>query len=121
VGVAGLSGDRELVVTERLDDALARLEISASEVSVLWIDVQGAELKVLQSAEGTLAAGVPVVMEYTPSWLASNGDLEAVEALIARNFTRAIDIRNDVEVPAHDLPTLRSQFVTGEFTDLVLL
>jgi FkbM family methyltransferase len=55
------------VPVETLDRALAKAGVAAKDVRLIWMDIQGHEEKCLEGAANTLAAGMPVCMEFWPS------------------------------------------------------
>jgi FkbM family methyltransferase len=64
----------EVVVPVRTVDAIIRdVGLEATEVGVLWIDVQGQEVNVLAGASEAIHGGCDVVAEFWPSVLDDNG------------------------------------------------
>lgn len=57
----------------RLDDIV---ELSANETALLFIDVQGYELQVLQGASSLLSRKIPLVLEISPSHLERHCSLD---------------------------------------------
>jgi len=51
----------------RVEDELAALGVSPSEVGLVWVDVEGYEPQVLQGLAGLMACAVPLAFEFTPS------------------------------------------------------
>src|SRR5258708_36244613 len=57
------------VVSRRLDDVVRPHQ----PVGLLWMDVQGFEMRVLEGAPRLLATRMPVLMEFAPYWIAQDG------------------------------------------------
>jgi FkbM family methyltransferase len=88
------------VPVETLDGALAKAGIAAKDVRLIWMDIQGHEEKCLEGASATLAAGMPVCMEFWPYGLARAGTTrESFMRLIAKHFTKAYRVLDDGVVP----------------------
>lgn len=68
-----------IVANLRLDDIV---ELSMSETALLFIDVQGYEIQVLQGAAGLLDRRVPVVMEISPTHLERHGSFAELMFLL---------------------------------------
>ena len=71
--------DVRIVANLRVDDIV---ELSTSETALLFIDVQGYELQVLQGAAGLLGRRVPVVMEISPTHLERHGSFAELMFLL---------------------------------------
>jgi FkbM family methyltransferase len=71
-----------------VSQALADAEIRPESVSLVWLDVQGAELDVLHGAADV--AGVPLVIEYAPELLP---DPDALLTFLADSFSHIVDLR----------------------------
>lgn len=116
----------ESVPAVRIDTLLARLDISAEQVGLLWADVQGHETQALLGAPSLTAAGVPIVIEYG---LLEDEDLTPLEALAAEHYSHVVDVRrlaadpNDAGavIAAADMPRLRAVYSVGRETDLLLV
>lgn len=119
--------DKESVQCSRLDTVMATDGLSPEEIALVWIDAQGYEARILDGASEVVAADVPIVVEYWPEGLKSNGDLERLEQNLADNYRRIIDIRSlqageaDWLVTPFTLCTLRKYEQSRTFTDLLLL
>lgn len=112
-----------------LDAHLAAHRIDPHTIGLLWMDVQGHEPAVLRGAESVLRAGVPTVLEYSPSLLDAAGELLALEHFVQWRYRSFVDLRvlRDPRADAHDhvrptgaLAELRSRYAEG-FTDILLL
>lgn len=133
-GVEGVAGAQRYhedrrplasVPVYRLDDLLAGAGVAASEVALIWMDVQGHESHVLEGAQKTLEAGMPVVAEFWPYGLARTGvSPERFTQLMQDRFDTFYDLAEDAPVPrpVADIRHLydRHQHFKS-FTDLLLL
>jgi FkbM family methyltransferase len=102
-------------------------EQSQGHVWLLWLDVQGFEPEVLAGASRAMAAGWPIVMEFTPDDLDARGTLGKLIEMIARSpYTRFYDLDRP-GADAVGLPVARLQQVADalrqreSFTDLLFL
>lgn len=68
-----------IVANLRLDDIV---ELSMTETALVFVDVQGYELQVLQGAADLLERRVPVVMEISPSHLERHGSFAELMFLL---------------------------------------
>ncbi|MGE5272759.1 MAG: FkbM family methyltransferase [Verrucomicrobiota bacterium] len=109
-------GETVEVAVTRLDD----LEIDPEHVGLLWLDVEGHELRVLEGAPRTLAASPPLVMELYPRLLARAGSLDGLAPLLERHYTHVADLRAGAELrPVGALAGLVDDYADGH-TDLLL-
>lgn len=106
------------VPCERLDD------IVTERPDLVWMDVQGFDLRVLEGAPRLLSTGVPVVMEFAPYWIAQAGigTDEFCESFSAR-FATFYDLGAPVpaRVPAADIPALFRVYQGLDYSDLLAL
>lgn len=117
------------VAQRTLDAILEEQGIPAGEVALLWVDVQGYEAQVLEGANGILAEGVPVVIEFWPYGLRRSGGLDALCALLERRFAAFIDLHRATDAqgrlshrPIHLLRTFEPRGEGGaDATDLLLV
>jgi FkbM family methyltransferase len=72
----------------RLDDII---ELSATETALLFIDVQGYELQVLQGASALISRKIPLVMEISPSHLERHGSLDEL-MFVLRDYRGYYDL-----------------------------
>ena len=105
---AGASGgfyreDQRRTITvpvDTLDRALRTARVDPHDVSLVWMDIQGFEAQCLAGARETLAAGMPVIMEFWPYGLSRAGTSREDFMRIARAcFSRAIRLLDDGPVP----------------------
>ena len=68
--------DRRVTVrvpVRRLDDVLAEHPATASDVRLIWLDIQGHEGQFFEGARDTIGRGVPVVSEFWPYGILRSG------------------------------------------------
>lgn len=115
---------RELITvdTAAVDTILDREGIDPAEVGLLWVDVQGHEGHVLESAAGLLKHGVPTLVEYWPYGLRRSGGLDLLHAQIGTWFTTVVDVLGGGRcLPAADIGSLADVYADDGQTDLLLL
>lgn len=112
----------------RLDTLVADGAVRLDEVGLLWMDVQGHEPFALAGASTAVAAGVPVMLEYSPASLVAAGALEALEARVRDNYTTVVDVHllahgchRDAVLRAADVDRLAARYHDVDHTDLLLL
>ena len=109
----------------RLDDLLDSVAVAASDVALIWMDVQGHESHVLEGAQKTLEAGMPVVAEFWPYGLARTGvSVERFTRLMQECFDTFWDLGEDVPVsrPTADIGRMyEAHEHFRSFTDLLLM
>lgn len=108
---------------------LATKGIRASDVSVVWADVQGCEVDVIDTGVEIWATGAPLWAEFETPVLALQGALDAFFVAAERNFDRFIDARDllkeGVECQPQPIAQLRQVFPRNPdrlfSTDVLLL
>jgi FkbM family methyltransferase len=90
--MAGAAADLVAVQCLRFDDLTNDGAICLDDVGLMWLDAQGHEPFVLQGASEALAAGVPLVLEYSPLALRTSGALSDLEAMIREHYTTVFDL-----------------------------
>jgi len=107
----------------RLDDLLRAHDVPIDDVGLLWLDTQGHEGHVLDSAPELLASNVPVVTEFWPYGLRRSDGIDLFSDIVAGSFETIIDVRSGESVSADKLQLLfdRYGFDAGGYTDLALL
>lgn len=116
--------DRSVIQVQahRLDDILAAKGVPAAEVGLLWLDVEGHEGHVLDSAPSLLDQGIPVVSEFYPYALQRSRGLDLFRKLVVQNFGQIIDVRGGGSMPADQLESLLRRYADpDDYTDLILL
>lgn len=130
-GGGEIESDREktdyVVPSRKLDDLLAQLGIAPDEISLVWMDTEGHEYRVLRGAEGILSAGVPVLIEFWPQRLRHNGDFDSLVRLLAEKTRKIIDVRAYVQQtrqpwvePTVSSLTARANILGSGQTDLLI-
>jgi FkbM family methyltransferase len=102
----------------RLDDVVPE------RPALLWMDVQGFELRVLAGAPRVLATGVPVVMEFGPYLIARSGiTVEEYCEFISSRFATFVDlgIAGAQPVPTREIGTLFTRYRGLTYSDLLLV
>ena len=131
-GGAQIVGDEflaDLVVrSETLDDIAEATGVDPKEISMVWVDVEGHEYRVLQGAKRILEANVPFFIEFWPKRLRENGDFDLLVDLIVGRMTQIVDVRARVDGSRSHVvePTraglLAASDALGEWpTDLLLI
>ncbi|PXX59333.1 FkbM family methyltransferase [Nocardia tenerifensis] len=93
-----------VAVRTRTFDAFVRDgEIDLDDAGMIWMDVEGAELRVLQGAKNLLEADVPLVMEYWPGTFCED-DHETLIATLRDSYSTYLDLRDPAAGPT---PTAR--------------
>jgi FkbM family methyltransferase len=109
-------GETVEVALTRLDD----LGLDPADIGLLWLDVEGHELHVLEGAPRTLAASPPLVTELYPRLLGRAGSLDGLVPLLGRHYTHVADLRQGAELrPIGELAGLVDDYAEGH-TDLLL-
>ena len=85
------------VRSQTLDDIIPSLGIGLDELSLVWIDAEGQEYRILNGAKNIIAAGTPMVIEFWPQRLRENGDYSRLIETLALSFGTIIDIRAYVQ------------------------
>jgi FkbM family methyltransferase len=65
----------------RVDEALAGQGVSASEVGLVWIDVEGYEPQVIQGLEQLMRERTPIAFEFSPQRIGPAGRADLVRLL----------------------------------------
>jgi FkbM family methyltransferase len=106
-----------------LDTLVDDGSLDPAATSLLWLDVEGHELDVLQGARQLVERSVPLVMEFVPRRL-QDGRLAALGEVLAEHYTHVLDLRlppgNDPDLrPLGELAVLAERYARG-FTDLLV-
>jgi FkbM family methyltransferase len=81
------------VPVQTLDQTIKSLGVSAEDIQLLWMDVQGHEGHILEGASSVIAAGVPIVFELWPYGLRSAGvDLDWFIEFVGTHFKHLWDL-----------------------------
>jgi FkbM family methyltransferase len=97
--------------------------LDPAATSLLWLDVEGHELEVLQGSRQLVERSVPLVMEFVPRRL-QDGRLAALGGVLAEHYTHVLDLRlapgDDPDIrPLGELDLLAKRHARG-FTDLLV-
>lgn len=107
-----------------LDSLVGDLDLSQC---ILWMDIQGYEAFALQGAQELIAAGVPLIVEFSPEELDSFGSFDTFMSLVcASSYAVFYDLST---TPAEATPLNRTALEAlsdrlikqGIFTDLLFL
>ena len=104
-----------------LDDLIDQHGIDRGDIGLVWIDTQGHEGHVLDSAPKTLAASVPMLIEFCPYMLRRNAGLQLLQRLIAEQFSFFVDLEKPQKTPAVEISRLPAQYPGTHSTDLLLI
>ncbi|MEZ4670947.1 MAG: FkbM family methyltransferase [Anaerolineae bacterium] len=111
------------VAVDTLDHILAENGVAAEDIAAIFMDVQGHEGYVLQGAQHTLAAGMPLVMEFWPYGLRRAGtDPQMLATLLQPYYTHLVDLRAEAAglQPLSYLNTIMNGLKDDQFTDVIL-
>ena len=105
-----------------LDGLEAERRVRTDDISLVWLDVQGHEPRVLGGAKRLLARGVPVVVEFDPAVLRRNGTYDLMVGLLVEYFASFVDTRGEAldAIPVERLPEV-AESLGDRFSDLLLL
>jgi FkbM family methyltransferase len=109
-------GRSQKVRVTTLDDLVAEGVLDPAAVGLLFIDVEGHELHVLEGADSVLHAGVPLIMELNPKLLRLAGKIDELAGVLARHYTHLVDLRTPSDpalLPLDRLGALIEQYENG--------
>ena len=129
VGAADAPGRSTVTVqVHRVDTLVETGALDPSDLTLVWLDVQGHEGHVLTGAASILRGSVPFVTEFWPSEMRRTGGLRAFTDVVSGHFGRMIDLRRTqdegatVDAPASEIAAWVERYAdAGAFTDLLLL
>jgi FkbM family methyltransferase len=81
------------VPCDTVEGLLAEAGVSAAEVGLVWLDVEGHELEVLKGMGPLLELAVPIVLEFSLSLHGASG-LRELKALLAPHYRSTLILRN---------------------------
>jgi FkbM family methyltransferase len=91
--VEGGDGDEEIEVPlVTLDSMVEEGVLDPESVGLLWLDVEGHELEVLEGASALLGRPVPLVMEFDPRIL-DRARIDRLRAILSPRYDSVIDLR----------------------------
>jgi len=103
-------GGYEDVDTDTLSGIVAAAGLDAGEIALVWADVQGCELAVIESGSDFWVRGAPLWAEIEPHSLRRQGTLDIFAGAVRAHFDRFIE--------AHDLTRLGAAAVPRPITEL---
>ncbi|MCP9485396.1 MAG: FkbM family methyltransferase [Gaiellaceae bacterium MAG52_C11] len=113
---------QQLVATTTLD-ALAEEGVYAAEsVDLLWMDIEGFELRALEGASSLRERGTPTVIEMCPEKLERTSSADRVHELIGAHYTHALDLGKDRDSrfrPVAEIDSILAQY-EGHCVDVLL-
>ena len=115
--------DRIDVKTMPLDQIVNTKGINLPETT-FWIDVQGAEVDVLEGAHECLSSGADLVIEFWPHELHRNGRLHTMVSILQATNRVIVDLENGQRILPTSLRDLTNEMLDlgdSAFLDLVLL
>jgi FkbM family methyltransferase len=99
------SGSHELVMEGAIDRRVVRVPVTSfdrltedgavdpSEAGLLWIDVQGSEVEVLEGARRLLERSVPIVVEFSPSRFRAAARVDSFIGLLSSGYTHFFNLK----------------------------
>ncbi len=84
--------DTVAVRVTTLDDLAAEIGLDPAEAGLLWIDVEGFELEVLEGARSFLRRAVPLVVEFVPNRYPGER-LQALVDVLSPAYTHFVDLK----------------------------
>src|SRR5207248_5481519 len=81
------------VAARTVDSIMDEHGVTAEEVGLVWIDVQGFEGHVLTGATKIVTSAIPVVLEWWPYGLRRSGGLDRLCQVIEDNYRGFVDVR----------------------------
>jgi FkbM family methyltransferase len=85
--------DVESVGVRPVDSILAELNIDPNSVGMSWIDVMGFEVEVLAGMPKVIAAGQPLVFEYSNGWFGADAKQEMLDLLRQGPYSAFVDLK----------------------------
>ena len=76
-----------------LDDLAAEIGLSPAAAGLVWVDVEGFELEVLEGARGFLHLAVPLVVEFVPDRYQPLERLQALVEVLSPTYTHFVDLK----------------------------
>jgi FkbM family methyltransferase len=107
---AGLVERYEDVEADTLSGIVAAAGLDAGEIALVWADVQGCELAVIESGSDLWARGVPLWAEVEPHSLRRQGTFDVFAAAVAAHFDRFIDAHDLINIGAATVPRPIAEF-----------
>jgi FkbM family methyltransferase len=102
----------EDVDADTLFGVVAAAGLDAGEIALVWSDVQGSELAVIESGGDLWARGVPLWAEVEPHSLRRQGTFDIFAAAVAAHFDRFIDARDLINIGPTAVPRPIEEFAS---------
>ena len=116
---------KKKIEIKMLDEIMAQPENIQTEVSLIWLDTQGHEAKILRGARTLLSKGVPMVTEFWPEGIENSGEsIDTFCTELTRHYRFFFDLREKepIKRPCSELLTLAREYAKNrDYTDLVLI
>nr|WP_295465022.1 FkbM family methyltransferase [Mesorhizobium sp.] len=98
------------VETRPLGPVLAEHGIAEAEVSLVWMDIEGAEPLACRAMTGLLSRRVPLMVEFSPNMYGEQGTRDFV-TFLAGFYERCVRFYREerIEMPVVDIPTTGRQ------------
>ena len=121
----GSKGELVEVACAPLGNLVAAASVPHSSIALVWCDVQGSELQVIETATEVWAAGVPLYLEIDPLALELHGGLERFVAVVGQHFASFVG-RDGLRVGAPLQPIDRfgeliASLPSSSYTDALLV
>jgi FkbM family methyltransferase len=94
----------EDVEADTLSGIVAAAGLDAGEIALVWADVQGCELAVIESGSEFWARGIPLWAEIEPHSLRRQGTFDIFAAAVAAHFDRFIEAPELIRLGAAAVP-----------------
>lgn len=116
------TGETAAVRVARLDDLAREGDVDPDRVGLIWMDVEGHEVRALRGATSLLDRAIPLVLELNTALLRANGTLGALPELLVPGYTHVVDLRHDGErfAPVEELASMVASGGPDRVTDLLV-
>ena len=130
------SGSHELVTDPEIGRPMVQVQLTTfdrlveenavdpGEAGLLWVDVQGSEVEVLDGARTLLERVVPLVVEFTPSRFRAKARVASLIELLSGGYTHFFDLKRPLPSDGGFEPLAAIEELRGRYksqTDLLVL